>query len=63
MSTAAVLVLLGLALLLVALTLWGLLRANRLDRLHVRTDAARAALLAALERRAVVARAIAAHTG
>jgi hypothetical protein len=36
-----------------------LLRANRLDRLHVRTDAARAALLAALERRAVVARAVA----
>jgi len=38
-----------------------LLRANRLDRLHVRTDAARAALLAALERRAVVARAVALH--
>lgn len=36
-----------------------LLRANRLDRLHVRTDAARAALFAALERRAVVARAAA----
>jgi len=40
-----------------------LLRANRLDRLHVRTDAARAALLAALERRAVVARAVALHRG
>lgn len=38
-------------------------RANRLDRLHVRADAARAALHAALERRAVVARAIAAGTG
>ncbi len=38
-----------------------LLRANRLDRLHVRTDAAHAALLAALERRAVVARAVALH--
>jgi 8-oxo-dGTP pyrophosphatase MutT (NUDIX family) len=32
------------------------LRANRLDRLHIRTDAARAALVSALERRAVVAR-------
>jgi 8-oxo-dGTP pyrophosphatase MutT (NUDIX family) len=40
-----------------------LLRANRLDRLHVRTDAARAALLAALERRAVVARAVARYRG
>src|SRR5262249_25795991 len=40
-----------------------LLRANRLDRLHVRTDAARAALLAALERRAVVARAVAVPLG
>jgi 8-oxo-dGTP pyrophosphatase MutT (NUDIX family) len=36
------------------------LRANRLDRLHVRTDAAAAGLAAALERRAVVARSIAA---
>ena len=40
-----------------------LLRANRLDRLHVRTDAARAALLAALERRAVLARTLARHVG
>ena len=40
-----------------------LLRANRLDRLHVRTDAASAALLAALDRRAVVARAVALHLG
>jgi 8-oxo-dGTP pyrophosphatase MutT (NUDIX family) len=38
-----------------------LLRANRLDRLHIRTDAARAALMAALERRAVVTRAVALH--
>ncbi|MDT7690712.1 MAG: hypothetical protein QOI75_79, partial [Pseudonocardiales bacterium] len=44
--------LLAVALLVVASCL---LRANRLDRLHVRTDAAKAALLAALERRAVVA--------
>lgn len=36
------------------------LRATRLDRLHVRTDAARAALVAALDRRAVVVRAVAA---
>lgn len=49
--------LLGLVLLLGSLAL---LRANRLDRLHVRTDAAAAALRAALDRRAVVARAIAA---
>jgi hypothetical protein len=36
--------------------------ANRLDRLHVRTDAAWAALEAALARRAVVARAVAGLT-
>lgn len=35
--------------------------ANRLDRLHVRTDAAWAALDAALARRAVVARAVSTH--
>jgi hypothetical protein len=35
--------------------------ANRLDRLHIRTDAAWAALDAALARRAVVARAVAIH--
>ncbi|MBO0849430.1 MAG: NUDIX domain-containing protein [Pseudonocardia sp.] len=54
-------VLLGCALALVVLlvVVSCVLRANRLDRLHVRTDAARAALLAALERRAVVARAVA----
>ncbi|MBV9314959.1 MAG: NUDIX domain-containing protein [Pseudonocardia sp.] len=40
-----------------------LAKANRLDRLHVRTDAARAALLAALERRAVVARSVALSIG
>lgn len=50
-STLAVLVVLG---------IWVQLQANRLDRLHVRTDAAAAGLRAALERRAVVARAIAA---
>jgi 8-oxo-dGTP pyrophosphatase MutT (NUDIX family) len=39
--------------------LWLAATANRLDRLHVRTDAAWAALEAALARRAVVARAVA----
>jgi 8-oxo-dGTP pyrophosphatase MutT (NUDIX family) len=42
------------------LGLWLAATANRLDRLHVRTDAAWAALDAALARRAVVARAAAA---
>ncbi|WP_410645008.1 NUDIX hydrolase [Amycolatopsis sp. lyj-346] len=37
--------------------------ANRLDRLHIRTDAGWAALDAALARRAVVARAVAAISG
>ncbi|NNG95812.1 NUDIX hydrolase [Gordonia araii NBRC 100433] len=40
--------------------LWAYRVANRLDRLHVRTDLARQALTATLDRRAVVARAIAA---
>lgn len=53
----ALLVLLGLVFVLGSLAL---LRANRLDRLHVRTDAAAAGLRAALDRRAVVARTIAA---
>jgi hypothetical protein len=42
---------------------WLLGTANRLDRLHIRTDAAWAALDAALARRAVVARAVAAASG
>jgi len=46
--------------LLVLLGIWVQLQANRLDRLHVRTDSAALGLRAALERRAVVARAIAA---
>lgn len=45
---------------LLVLGVWVQLRANRLDRLHVRTDSAALGLVAALERRAVVARAIAA---
>jgi 8-oxo-dGTP pyrophosphatase MutT (NUDIX family) len=58
-------VLLGcaLALLVLLVIVSCVLRANRLDRLHVRTDAARAALLAALGRRAVVARAVALQLG
>ncbi|GHH56061.1 NUDIX hydrolase [Lentzea cavernae] len=50
----------GLVVVLVAslLAVWVLSIANRLDRLHVRTDAAWAALDAALARRAVVARAL-----
>ena len=46
--------------LLVAIALWAYRVANRLDRLHVRTDLARQALVATLDRRAIVARAIAA---
>ncbi|RKT56027.1 NUDIX hydrolase [Saccharothrix australiensis] len=56
----ALLVLLGLVALIGP---WALATANRLDRLHVRTDAAWAALDAALARRAVVARAVAAVCG
>jgi 8-oxo-dGTP pyrophosphatase MutT (NUDIX family) len=61
MSLVDVLVGCLLAVLVILLVASCLLRANRLDRLHVRTDAAAAALLAALERRAVVARAVALH--
>ncbi|GAA3047779.1 hypothetical protein GCM10010528_28770 [Gordonia defluvii] len=46
--------------LFVLVLLWAYRVAHRLDRLHVRTDLARQALVAALDRRAVVARAIAA---
>jgi len=56
----ALLVLLGLVVLVGP---WVLGAANRLDRLHVRTDAAWAALDAALARRAVVTRAVAAVCG
>lgn len=43
-----------------AVLAWAYRVANRLDRLHVRTDLARQSLAATLDRRAVVARAIAA---
>jgi 8-oxo-dGTP pyrophosphatase MutT (NUDIX family) len=53
------LLIIGLSLVLL-LAVWLYATANRLDRLHVRTDAAWAALQATLDRRAVVARAVAA---
>lgn len=49
-----------LGLVVLVLILWLYATANRLDRLHIKTDAAWAALEAALARRAVVARAVAA---
>ncbi|TQJ01275.1 NUDIX hydrolase [Amycolatopsis cihanbeyliensis] len=58
--TPLLIVLAALAVLIVLGGLWLLATANRLDRLHVRTDAGWAALDAALARRAVVARAVAA---
>ena len=48
---------------LVAIAVWAYQTANRLDRLHVRYDLSWQALDAALARRAVVARAIAADIG
>ena len=61
MSTGLLITLLAVALVVaVVLGLWLAATANRLDRLHVRTDAAWAALDAALARRAVVGRAVAA---
>ncbi|MPZ80054.1 MAG: NUDIX domain-containing protein [Actinophytocola sp.] len=61
MSTGLLITLLAVALgVALVLGLWLAATANRLDRLHVRTDAAWAALDAALARRAVVARAVAA---
>lgn len=58
MSGWLVPVLLALLALLLVGGVWLVGTANRLDRLHVRTDAAWAALDAALARRAVVARAV-----
>lgn len=48
---------------LVGIAVWAYQTANRLDRLHVRYDLSWQALDAALARRAVVARAIAADVG
>ncbi|MGH3761947.1 NUDIX hydrolase [Actinophytocola sp.] len=61
MGTGLLITLLAIALVVaLVLGLWLAATANRLDRLHVRTDAAWAALDAALARRAVVGRAVAA---
>ena len=61
MSAGLLITLLAVGVLVVLVVgLWLAATANRLDRLHVRTDAAWAALDAALARRAVVARAVAA---
>ena len=60
MTTAIVIVLVGL-LLFAALRLW--ITANRLDRLHVRTEAAWSALEGALARRIVATRAVAVAGG
>ena len=57
----ATVVILVLLLLIAALRLW--ITANRLDRLHVRTEAAWGALEGALSRRVVAARAVAAAGG
>lgn len=58
--TATGVLILGIvAVLILALGLWAYSTANRLDRLHVRSDLSWQALDAALARRAVVARAIA----
>ncbi|KAF0847540.1 hypothetical protein FNL39_103438 [Nocardia caishijiensis] len=58
-SATAVLVLGLVALFVLALGVWAASTANRLDRLHVRSDRSWQALDAALARRAVVARAVA----
>ena len=59
--TTTIVVLLVVLLLFAALRLW--ITANRLDRLHVRTEAAWSALEGALSRRVVAARAVAAAGG
>src|SRR6476646_11563882 len=59
--TTVVVVVLVFLLLVAALRLWT--TANRLDRLHVRTEAAWSALEGALARRVVAARAVAATGG
>ncbi|WP_107660700.1 NUDIX hydrolase [Nocardia suismassiliense] len=59
-SATTVLVLALIAAVIVALGIWAYSTANRLDRLHVRSDQSWQALDAALARRAVVARSVAA---
>ncbi|MFG1794866.1 NUDIX domain-containing protein [Nocardia sp. NPDC049149] len=58
-SATTVLVLALIAAVIVAIGLWAYSTANRLDRLHVRSDQSWQALDAALARRAVVARSVA----
>jgi hypothetical protein len=59
MSLLTVVLLAAALLVLVLVVSWCVSRARRLDRLHVRLDAARAALDTALERRAAVAERVA----
>jgi 8-oxo-dGTP pyrophosphatase MutT (NUDIX family) len=58
-SATTVLVLALIAAVIVAIGIWAYSTANRLDRLHVRSDQSWLALDAALDRRAVVARSVA----
>lgn len=58
-SATTILVLALIAAVVITIGVWAYTTANRLDRLHVRTDQARHALDAALARRAVVARSVA----
>src|SRR5690606_16775877 len=58
-SATAILVLALIAAIVVAIGVWAYSTANRLDRLHVRSDQSWQALDAALARRAVVARSVA----
>ncbi|GAB0107836.1 NUDIX domain-containing protein [Nocardia sp. JMUB6875] len=58
-SATTILVLTLIAALFITAAVWAYTTANRLDRLHVRTDQARHALDAALARRAVVSRSVA----
>ncbi|MET9202182.1 NUDIX hydrolase, partial [Gordonia sp. NPDC003585] len=59
MSPTTTLILLVAIVAIVLLVGWAVQTANRLDRLNVRVDLARQALHASLDRRSVVARAIA----
>lgn len=52
-----------LAIVITALVLWAYFTAQRLNRLHIRTDSARQSLQAALDRRAVLVGALLADTG
>ncbi len=58
-SATTILVLALIAAVIIAIGVWAYSTANRLDRLHVRSDQARDALESALARRAVVARTVA----